>query len=255
MVVEQITQTPFYLDWVFWSFIVALLALVLSQLPPIHIMIRRPKLEAEVYSQMHITHKVGNPNAQLHLILSNNGGRVLKIREIDLHFKRGKTDEFNLPAKNYYQLPGDKETVLLTSFKLKPGEEWAHVVNFLNFYSRDDDKLFRQLESNLHTDILGKRELLEDKNEMVAAEEANVQPLLKFFDGKFRWHPGEYEMTLSAQTDPPDALSDTNFRFVLFESDYEELSGYKDDYKYGFGVSLDTAKHKGIFVPLSEHKL
>jgi len=252
MVVEQITQTPFYLDWVFWSFIVALLALALSQLPPIHLMFRRPKLEAEVYSQMHITHKVGNPNAQLHLILSNTGGRILKIRGIDLHFKRSKTDEFNLPAKNYYQLPGDKETVLFTSFKLKPGEEWAHAVNFLNFYSRDDDKLYRQLESNLRLDIVDKRELIEDKNKMVTADDANIQPLLKFFARKFKWHSGEYEMTLNVQTDPPNALSNISFRFVLFESDSKELSEYQDDYKYGFGVSLDTAQHKGIFVPLSE---
>lgn len=252
MVVEQITQTPFYFDWVFWSFVVALFALVLSQLPPIHIMIRRPKLEVEVYSQMHITHKVGNPNAQLHLILSNTGGRVLKIRGIELQFKRAKTDEFNLPAMNYYQLSGDKETVLLTSFKLKPGEEWAHIVNFLNFFSRDDDKLFRRLESNLRTDILDQREFLEDKNEIVTAEDSNIQPLLEFFDGKFRWQPGEYEMRLKVQTDPPNSLSDKHFRFVLFESDSEELSSYKDDYKYGFGVSLNTTKHQGVIAPLSE---
>ena len=252
MAAEQITQIPFYLDWKFWSFVVAFLALSLSQLPPIHILFRRQKLETEAYSQMHITHKVGNPNVQLHLILSNIGGRVLRVRSIELQFKRGEEDDFVLPAKNYMQLSSDKESVLLTSFKLKPEEEWAHIVNFLNFYSRDEDKLFRQLESNLRLDILAKRELLEDKNLNVAADENNILPILEFFKKKFRWLPGEYEMILRVKTDPPNAMSDKHFRFVLFESDSNELSDYQKDYKYGFGVSLNVEKHVGVFVPLSE---
>lgn len=252
MSAEQIIQTPFYLDWVFWSFVAALVALVLSQLPPIHILLRRSKLEAEIYSQMHISHKVGNPNGQLHLILSNTGGRVIKIRTIELQFKRGEEDTFVLPALNYFQLPGDKETVLLTSFKLKPGKEWAHVVSFLNIFSRDDDKLYRQLESNLRMDILAKKRALEDKEELVTANEGNVQPLLTFFNKYFKWKPGEYEMTLIVQTDPPNALSDKHFRFVLFESDSLELSEYQNDYKYSFGVSISIPEHRGVFVPLSE---
>ncbi len=143
MTPEQLLLTPFYLDWKFWSAAVAFLALVLSQLSPLHILFRRAKLDAEAYSQMHITHKVGNPNAQLHLILSNAGGRDLRIRAFELQFKQGSEDMFVLPAKNYLQLPGDRDAVLLTPFKLKPGEEWAHIVNFLNFFSRQDDKQYR----------------------------------------------------------------------------------------------------------------
>lgn len=252
MAAEQLLQTPFYLDWKFWSAAVAFLALVLSQLPPLHVLFRRAKLDAEAYSQMHITHKIGNPNAQLHLILSNAGGRELRIRAIELQFKRGSEDTFVLPAKNYLQLPGDKEAVLLTSFKLKPGEEWAHIVNFLNFFSRPEDKLYKQLESNLRQDILAKREALADKNDIVFADDANVTPLLTFFEKKFRWMPGEYEMTLRVQTDPPNAMSDKHYRITLFESDSKELEDYRNDYKYGYGVSIDSARHLGVLVPLSE---
>jgi hypothetical protein len=154
MVVEQITQIPFYLDWKFWSFFVALLALFISLLPQILMLIRRPKLEAEVYSHMHIKHKVGNPNSQFHLILSNTGGRTVKIKSISILFKRGDEDSFTLTAKNYLQHTSDKTTVLFTSYKLKPGEEWAHIVNFLNFFSREDDRSFREMESNLRLDFL-----------------------------------------------------------------------------------------------------
>lgn len=249
---EQLIHMPFYLDWMFWSFVVAFLALILSQIPPVHILLRRAKLEVEAYSNMHITHKVGNPNTQLHLILNNTGGRVIKVKDIQLQFKRGKDDSFSLPAKNYFQLPNDKDSVLFTTFKIKPNEEWAHSVTFLNFFSREDDKLFRQLDSNLRADIINKRNELEGKNELVEADEANVKPLLDFYEKKFRWQPGEYTMTLNVETDPPNALPEKHYRFVLFESDTADLSEYIKDYKYGFGVSLTTPKHAGVFVPLSE---
>jgi hypothetical protein len=250
--VEQITQIPFYLDWKFWSFLVALIALALSQLPPIHIIFRRAKLEAEVYSHMHITHKVGNPNSQLHLILSNTGGRSIKVKGINLTFNRDGEDSFTLPAKNYLQNPSDKETVLFTSFKLKPGEEWAHIVNFLKFFSRDDDRLFRQMESNLRVNILAKREQLVDKNENVVADQELVAPLLQFHENKFKWRPGEYTLTLQVVTDPTNVIEEMKYRFVLFESESNELSEYKNDYQYGFGVSMDIPKHQGVFIQLSE---
>ena len=39
---------------------------------------------------------------------------------------------------------------------------------------------------------------------------------------------------------------------TLFESDSKELTDYRDDYKYGFGVCLDLQRHVGVIVPLTE---
>jgi hypothetical protein len=242
----------FYLDWKFWAVAVSVVALILSQLPPIHVLLRRAKLDLEAYSRMHLTHKVGNPNAQLHLIIGNTGGREVKVKAITLRFRRGTEDEFVLPAQNYLQAPGDKEAVLLTSFKLKPTEEWGHIVNFLDFFPRKDEKEYRQLESNLRQDLLEKHEALQDKNALVAADDKNVQPLIKFFEGKFRWLPGEYELTLQIHAEPAKASFTKRYRITLFESDAKELEDYRNDYKYGFGVCLDTRRHAGVIVPLAE---
>lgn len=252
MAADQIALVPFYLDWTFWAVAVSVVALILSQLPPIHILLRRAKLDVEAYSRMHLTHKVGNPNAQLHLIISNSGGRELRIRGIALRLRRGTEDEFVLPAQTYLQSPGDKEAVLLTSFKLKPKEEWAHIVNFLKFFSRQDEKHYRQLEANLRQDILAKHDALVDKNLVVMADDENVQPLIKFFESKFRWLPGEYELTLQVQVQPERASLSKRYRVTLFESDSKELTDYRDDYKYGFGVCLDSQRHVGVIVPLTE---
>ena len=250
--VETMTQAPFYLDWKFWAVVVSFLALVLSQLPPIHIMLRRAKLDVEAYSRIHFTHRVGNPNAQLHLIVSNVGGREIKIKSIALHFKRGNDDQVTLPAQNYLQEPGDKDTVLLTSFKLKPKDEWAHIANFLNFFSRTDEKTFRQLESNLKNDIFEKKELPENKDTVVEADTENVQPIIEFFHRKFRWEPGEYEISLEIKTEPQHASVSKRYRVTLFESDSAELKSYSDDYKYGAGVYWNNSRHTGLILPLIE---
>ena len=73
---------PFYCNWTFWAVFIAALALLLSQLPPIHMLLRRAKLEIEIYSRIHITHKLGNPNLQFHLIPNNVGGKTIKIKGI-----------------------------------------------------------------------------------------------------------------------------------------------------------------------------
>ncbi len=245
-------QTPFYLDWTFWAFVVSFLALALSQLPPIHAMFRRAKLDVEAYSRIHLTHSVGNPNAQLHLIVSNVGGREVKVKSIVLHFKRGNDDQFTLPSQNYLQAPGDKDTVLWTSFKLKPKDEWAHIVNFLNFFSRTDEKALRQIESNLKNDILEKKELPDNKGINVEAEPENVQPVIEFFRQKFRWEPGEYEIALEIKTEPQHANVLKHYRVTLFESDSAELRSYANDYEFGIGVCWSDARHSGLILPLTE---
>ena len=42
------------------------------------------------------------------------------------------------------------------------------------------------------------------------------------------------------------------YRFTLFESDSEELSKFKDDYKYGDGIYWLSDKHPGVIVKIGE---
>src|SRR5215469_794836 len=97
---QAIPTAPFYLDWKFWSAVAAWIALLLTQLPPLRVLFRRAKLDAETSSRMVLDHKVGNPNAALNLVLTNIGGRDIRIKEIALLFRRG-TEEFRLEGRSY----------------------------------------------------------------------------------------------------------------------------------------------------------
>ncbi len=183
----QQAGVPLYLDWSFWAVVLAAIAVILSQLPPIHQLVRPGKLSMELYSRIHITHKIGNPNVSLHVILTNTGGRSVRVKGITLRLGRDGKDVAVLPAQNYLQEPNDKTTVLFTSFFVKPKEEWAHIVNFLNYFSRADEKKYRAAELALKTNILEKRQLPQNKDRLVEADSGHVRAFDEMFDEKFVW--------------------------------------------------------------------
>jgi hypothetical protein len=243
---------PFYADWQFWSAIAAIAALILSQVPPIHVLLRRAKLQCEAFTRLHITHKVGNPNAQWHLIVENTGGRAVRVKSISLTFSRVGDPSFTLPAQNYLRSPDATENVLLTPFRLGPGEEWAHVLSFFNLYTRDDEKKYRLLESKIRTDIIGQRELLENKANLCEAAPENVEPAMAFFNSHFKWEAGEYELVLAVETDPKETSLIRHYSFSLFESESAELRGYSEGYKHGDGVFWFSQAQPGLNVPVKE---
>lgn len=244
--------TPLYLNWTFWAVVVAALAIFLSQLPPVHMLLKRAKLDMELYSRIHITHKVGNPNLQLHLILSNVGGKTIKIKGITSAIKRDGNQIAVLPAQNYLQNPNDTTTLLFTRILLKPKEEWAHIVNLLNYFSRSDEKKYRDGEMRLKADIFEKRSALQNKDTLVEADAQYVAVFLSMFDEKFMWYPGDYEIRIAVDAEPKRANVVKSYRFTLFESDSEELSKTKDDYKYGDGIYWQSDKHPGVILQIRE---
>jgi hypothetical protein len=185
------------------------------------------------------------------VIVSNTGGNELKVKRMQIRLRRDQDAEFVLPAKNYLQEPSDKEAVLFTSFKLKPTQEWAHIVNFLKFFPREDEKELRRLDSTMRLDLLAKREALVDKHEEVEAEAAIIVAVVAFHNRYFRWFAGEYVLTLEVDVEPQRACFAKQYRFTLFESDSQDLSDHKNDYKYGYGVCL-SSRQVGVAVPLTE---
>ena len=243
---------PFYADWQFWSAIAALAALVLSQLPPVHVLLRRATLQCEAFSRLHVTHKVGNPNAQWHLIIENTGGRALRVKAIRLTFRRTGGQAFTLPAQNYLRTPDATENVMLAPFRLAPGEEWAHVLSFFNMYTRDDEREYRRLESSIRTDILRQKENTENKDLLCEASSGSVELAMSFFKNHFRWEAGEYDLELSVETDRREANLQRKYLFSLFESEAGELRAYSEGYKHGAGVCWASPAQPGILVPVKE---
>ncbi|HEY2171979.1 MAG TPA: hypothetical protein VGJ30_20315 [Candidatus Angelobacter sp.] len=248
---------PFYHDWKFWSFAVAFTALVLTQLPPIRLWFKRARLDVEVYTNMVISQHLGNPNVVLHLILSNIGGREVKVKEVEMIINPSTKSELVMPGKNYYQNPGDKASVLLTHLKLKPHEEWSHVIAFFPSFSRQEERLVKEMQLNIKNDINRQIREMKDAGKQlppdgVIAADANVRPIMAFFLSKFCWSSGEYVMRLRIQAEPQYASCSKDYKFTIFESDSKDLENYSENYKRGFGVYLDDPNFPHVRVTVSE---
>ncbi len=248
---ELVSSTPFYADWTFWVVSISFLALVLSQLPPVHLIFKPAKIDLETYSRIHITHQVGNPNLQLHLIISNIGGRDLKILGSKIDLYREQKLITSLVAQNYLQDPADLSPILLTRFLLKPNEEWAHLVNYFTLFNRKEEKTYRDAMHILKNNILNQGKPA-NSTDLVEADNSLVDPFLEMFDEKFIFEAGEYEMVVKIETDKQPIDIEYNYRFIVFESDTSELISCKDDYKYGDGIYWDSTKHLGINIPIAK---
>jgi hypothetical protein len=245
---------PIYLDWTFWATALAFVAIVLSQIPPVHLLLRPKRLEVEVHSRIRISHMVGNPNASVVVSVRNTGGRQLRIRGLRLLISRAGKSLLTLPGLNYYETPSAQTAVLFVPFSLKPGETWAHNVTFLNEFDRQTEKLFRESSSALAADIRRKiADRAEDDTEAVVADPLLVVPFQEMFNRLFVWQPDEYVATLEVQAEPGSASFSKKYRFTLYESDTRDLVENTSDYKYGGGITFKLDAHGGVNVPISEH--
>ena len=95
-------EIPFYQDWKFWSFIISGVAVLLSQLPPVRILVKPKRLDVEVHNRVNITHKVGNPNFGMHVSLGNSGGRNLRIRELKLKIQKDGEDTNSIASTKLF---------------------------------------------------------------------------------------------------------------------------------------------------------
>src|SRR5438874_532991 len=147
---------PIYLDWTFWAFVVAALALILSQIPPLPVLFRRAAVTLQPYDRLNATHYLGNPNVNLHVQLINTGGRA--------------------------------GSFIFTPFTLELGREWVNFVSFYAVFNTADERESKRLTKDLRTDIDAK--LLAqppDANALVEADPARVAPLQAFFDAREFW--------------------------------------------------------------------
>lgn len=245
---------PFYLDWTFWAALLSLVAIVLSQLPPVHLLLRPKRLAVEVHSRIRVSHMVGNANAGIVVSVRNTGGRTLRIKSLRLAIARDGKSLVTLPGQSYFETPTAETAVLFVPFMLKPGESWAHSVSFLNEFDRLVEKHFRESESALTSDIKDKLDRRADGDKTtVIADPKLVDPFHQLFKGMFIWLPGEYVASLQVDAEPGSASFSKQYRFTLYESDARDLANNTDDYKYGGGISYKVAAHSGVNVSLSEH--
>lgn len=252
---EQLS-TPIYTDMKFWSLVISILALVSSQWRFFANLFRRARLNVEPYNQIFLSHRFGSPNAQLHVIITNSGGRKVRIKGMTLKISGPTGGVFSLPAMGYFQKISESQPVLFVPFSLLPAEEWAHNVQFLNLFSKQDEKIIKAATADLRANVVEKIRLAKEEGiqELQYADPHLVEPFTRHFVRSFKWHPEEYNLTISLATDPPNAYTEQQFRFVVFESDANEFLAMAEKYRAGERIFYtEPNASDGVFAQLQRN--
>jgi len=250
------TPEPLYLNWTFWTAVVAVLALVLSQLPPVRVLLRRPRLIMQPYDRLNVAHWLGNPIVNLHVQLLNTGGRPVRVRSLVLELSTEGDLRLSLPAQSFTSAGLAGDSFLFTPFGLEPDKEWANFIGFVAPFSMGDERTSKQLIKELKTGITLKlrdqTQEARDRKEFVEGDASCVGRLQEFFKNHNRWRPGEYTAVLKAQCTPEEASQVRKFRFTLFEADVQELEERASRYKYGFGVYLTDPDQTEVYPSIKD---
>ena len=63
-IINSTASIPFYSDMGFWAVVVASVAILLSQIPPISLLLKKARIDFELYSKISLTHNVKQRQAQ-----------------------------------------------------------------------------------------------------------------------------------------------------------------------------------------------
>jgi hypothetical protein len=215
-------------------------------------MLRKGKLELDVYEKAHLTHSLGNPNLQFHLIINNIGGQTVTVEGIEVELIFETEQPQKIKAQNFIKNNESIGQVLLTKFRVNAGEEWAHLTNFFNDFTKAEEKESKLFIKKARDDLKKKLKVKTQDQDMVEISKSLVTGIKSFFDNKFIWEAGEYVIKISILCSDESQNICKSLRLTLFDSDSEELREYTQNYKYGESVVYPSKLDTGITISLKE---
>jgi hypothetical protein len=245
---------PFYLDWTFWSFVAAAVAVVLSQLRPIREWRSKSQIEVDVYGKLAVDHLLGFPNLGAVIGIRNVGGKAARMHDITVVVAREGKVVATLRAASYFVTPESKTPVIFTPTQLEAGTEWVHTVHLVERLPQNEDRNLARLRSDVRLELthaLAERNRNDPQStELVEVGAALQQRMAAIFNERFPWVPGEFSLEVQVKADESIAAI-KRYRFTLYESDSQQLREDADRYRYGSEVVVNDTTRQLVWVDVA----
>ena len=183
-----------------WSAIIALLALILSQLPPVHQLLRRRALHIVIPEYLSLYHFLGNLNLLGFVALHNTGGKTLTVAKIDC-IMTSDNSVWHLPGLMYQshqsQGGGQQNMEFFVEWSvLKPDEHWSETVHFFKPWTVQEEEDATEIIGRIRNNIYAKlaQQPSEAPKILVEADEDLVREAKEFFQKRFQLAKGNYRL-------------------------------------------------------------
>lgn len=254
------------LDSIDWGAFVAVIALILSQLPPVRKMIKGRRLRMAVAANTaQFAHVIGNTNMSFWLDLENVGGTTISVKRISCFLKKvGGNDQAQLITARMYWLTDsfsrDKPIELpLPEIALEPGERWSGYLHLWDIHSwtKAIESKFKTLMKQVKDD--SDRNVAERDTRTGATPVASpptfevsshlMQDAHEILKGLKKLEAAEYELVIAVFENLSQApLKILGFSLTLFDADILDIFEDVEDYRFGYGIGLPAKKTKFVLV-------
>lgn len=233
---------------------IAVVALVLSQLPPVRDLLKPRQLRIVIPDNLTLQHYMGNIQILSLLSLHNTGGRRITIQKVWCTIRAEEGGQWRLPAQTYVVQPASGQTspeLFMGWVSLKPGEHWSETVRFFKVWSIQEEEEATAISARIRSDISAKlnQRKPEEANKVMEAEPELVEEAKHFFEKKFNIAKGSYRLLVAAISDKDELVCVRGFDFTLFDHHIRVLRSALEDYNVGAGIcyqNVDSAKGNAL---------
>ncbi|MFZ5619555.1 MAG: hypothetical protein ACOY5W_00855 [Pseudomonadota bacterium] len=246
------TNMPWYKQTAVWGLVISVLALSLSQLPPIANWRARTDVGIELGKRVGLPNTIGMPGYQLFIELRNKGNRTIELSKLRLKLKYPNNTSKLLYAQTYQKIiPGQFSPLdfPVTTINLAPGTNWTEQVSFHPELSPEDDEHLAEIRLQMSASIQ-QQAMKNPQTGPVEAAADIVDRANKFFDRNFDLQKGQYRVSLLADVNGEERTL-RDFSFTLYDYHKNTIISQKKDFRFGWGITFPVLFQKQVWAQIS----
>jgi hypothetical protein len=249
----RVDMAAWYKSTSVWAVVISIVAMVLSQLPPIVTWIPDPNIKVEHADRILIRNDIGIIAHDLSVELRNVGNTDIQITEmrLDVTHPDGKKVSFNAERFLNTSTGSNPVSSSISSIFIPRNRTWSEAVFFHRLTSTEDDERYIKIRSNIHQNMIANQQTKrkdQDYSTIIPADDEVVKTALNFFNKNFNLEKGPYKTLLKIYVNGKKEPFEYNSKFTLYDHHLDLIQSQTHDYKYGIGIFTPTTRTKKLWV-------
>jgi len=232
-----------------WSVLIAVSALVLSQVAPLRQILRGRHLRVALPRQFFLWHTLGNLQVDIVVGIRNTGGRDAYISHIDCYILDSEGRKWKLSAQSY--VPASSATsgtpapeLAFSGLAISPDQFWSQTLRCYEDIDEADQRQLEGIYDKFYSSGVSDTALPTDGS-VPEAPQAVADEARAYFRRRFMLVRGTYRLVIAAMTQSRAGVNDVagtaGCEFIMIESNITKLRSIVHQYQYGFGITRVSA--------------